>query len=347
MSSRPTLILPAQSDGAILLRQTDGQVSPFDPTHHSGLNCDLIVPGQNVRIYAHDMPKMREREKQAAARFAVEDRTAAALEAQHIVTGQNGDARLAVIDSEVLSHLISQAETLGLEVSDIYADFDWVAATANPIILADRIIFSGPEGYTIDPEWADNELSEQPIKNWADITPKEKALSLRQGSFARRGRLSLPFASLSKVAALLAFAGMSWLTLLGTQSRAISKQAVHLNSQTAKLYMQATGQKAPENPALAVTRALKSGNTGGPEFLPLISAFNAALIQSKSISIQSLAYDASKSQLSLRLIYPSFESAGELEIAAKQLGNTFRPGGVREQNNELIGDAIFELGAPS
>ena len=347
MNSRPTLILPVNADGDMLLRQSDGQIYPFDQIGHSGLTCDLILPGQNVRIYTHELPKMREREKQAAARFAVEDRTAAALDGQHIVIGQNGDTRLAVIDSAVFSAAIARAESFGLSVCDVYADFDWIAGVSNPIILSDRIIFSGPEGYTIDPEWADDEMSTAPTKDWADITPSETALSLRQGKFARRRSFSLPFASLSKIAALAALTGVSWLALQGAQARATSQQAENLNSQTAALYTQATGQTAPANPALAVTRALKSGNKGGTDFLPLMSALNSVLARSNNISVQSLSFDASKSQLNLRLIYPSFESAGELETAASRFGHEFSPGGLREQNGELIGDAVFELGAPS
>lgn len=346
MSSRPTLILPVNADGDMLLRQTDGQIHPFDQLSDSGLTCDLILPGQNVRIYAHELPKMREREKQAAARFAVEDRTAAALDEQHIVIGQNGDTRLAVIDSAVFSDAISRVESFGLIVCEVYADFDWIAGVSHPIVLSDRIIFSGPEGYTIDPEWADGEISKEATKDWTDITPSDTALSLRQGKFARQSRLSLPVASLSKIAALLVLTGISWLALQGAQARATSQQAENLNSQTAALYTQSTGQPAPANPARAVTRALKSDNTGKANFLPLISALNSLLAKSDNISVQSLSFDASKSQLNLRLIYPSFESAGELETAASQLGHEFSPGGVREQNGELIGDAVFELGAP-
>ena len=74
---------------------------------------------------------------------------------------------------------------------------------------------------------------------------------------------------------------------------------------------------------------------------------NGALLQTSNIEIQSLSYEASKAQLNLRLIYSSFESAGELEQAVSRTGGRLRPGGVREQNNVLIGDAVFESGAPS
>jgi len=59
------------------------------------------------------------------------------------------------------------------------------------------------------------------------------------------------------------------------------------------------------------------------------------------------SFDEKKPQLNLRLIYPRFESTGELEDAAQATGNVFRPGGVREQNGILIGDATFEMGGPS
>lgn len=347
MSTRQTLIYPAQIEGNLQVKAADGQVDAFSPDIHGRQSYDLVLPGQMLRIYAHELPKMREREKAAAARFAIEDRTATALEGQHIVIGPAQDARLAVIDESALRVVLTKLESQGLDIGDIYADFDWAAPQDAPIKLSDRIIFTGREGYTIDPEWADDDLADIPLSNWASLSPRGGALSLRQGEFAPRNKFNLPFASLSKIAALLVITGFSWLTLQWAGARAVQKQTVSLKMQTAELYTQSTGQAAPANPALALTRAVKSSPKSGANFQTLLAELNTVLAETDNIAIQTLTFDEAKSQLSLRLIYPSFESAGALEQAANRSGTIFRAGGVREQNGELIGEAVFEIGDPS
>ena len=347
MNIRPTLILPAAESAPPLLRAADGRLSAYAADDLRGQCVDLVIPGQLVRIYPHDLPKMREREKQAAARFTIEDRIGASLDAQHIVIGIDTDKRLAVIDAETIRGLISKFESKDIKIGDIYADFDWLAAQDNPIKLSDRIVFSGAQGYTIDLDWADDDLAEIPSSTWDDLTPNKAPLSLRQGVFARRSGINLPTASLAKIAAVLIAVGMSWLTLEWAQSSAMTKQADDFKTQTAALYTQATGKAAPANPALAVTRAVKNKPVSSSDFIPLLSAINTALSQTNGIEIQTLSFDEKKPQLNLRLIYPRFESTGELEDAAQATGNVFRPGGVREQNGILIGDATFEMGGPS
>ncbi len=347
MSQRPTLILPSAPDGAALFKDINGAVAPFSPDVHIGQLIDIVLPGQMVRIYVHALPKMREREKQAAARFTIEDRTGAALDEQHIVIGSGADSRLAVIDAAALRKTIAGLEAQSLQIADIYADFDWIAPQEQPLVFEDRIIFTGAEGYTIDPNWAEDDLASVVPATWDALSFNSAALSLRQGAFSRRSGLNLPFAALSKIAALLAIASVSWLSLKWAQTSAVRAQADDLKTQTASLYAQATGQAAPANPALAVTRAVKNGPVAGSNFIPLLASLNAALNQTDNIAVQTMNFDKNKSQLNLRLIYPSFESAGELEAAARRSGGVFRAGGVREQNGILIGDATFEIGGPS
>ena len=347
MSARPTLILPASHDGPLLVKAISGEITPFSDAVHAKQTFDIVLPGQMARLYSHELPKMRDREKLAAARFAIEDRTGAPLDGQHIAFGAGTDTRLAVIEMAVLSACLSQLNSKGIDVAEIYVDFDWAAPQESPIVLQDRIIFAGSEGYTIDPDWADDDLKTLKVSDWSSVHSHEKKLSLRQGEFSRKSPLKLPVQSLSQIAALFAFACASWLALQAAQIRAVSAQASDLKTQTAALYANATGQDAPANPALAVTRAVKSGPKTNADFLPLLAGLNAALLQTNNIAVQSMSYEASKSQLNLRLIYPSFEGAGQLQQAVSRTGGVFRPGGVREQNGILIGDATFELGAPS
>ncbi len=352
MTARPVIIYPVTASGELLIKKLDGDCSVYEADRHNGETYDLIIPGQMVRAHYHALPKLREREKLAAARFAIEEHIASATDAQHIAFGHSTDAaRLSVIDANYLQNALDDMQSRDVSIMDVYADYDWVAPQSSPIRLDDRFIFtaneSGETGYTIDPHWADAELSALPVTDWSQLTPRVDAVSLRQGAFSKGGNFSLPTHQLSKIAAVLLIVSASWLGLQWSESRAIAAQASELKALTAQTYTNATGQPAPANPALSVTRAVKSGAGSGPEFMSVLGQLNATLTQTENITVQSLDYDPESGALSLRLIYPNFESASALQNAARQTGANFNPGGVRERNNQLIGEGRFTIGGPS
>jgi type II secretory pathway component PulL len=308
---------------------------------------------------------MKERERLKAARFAVEDKIAAPIDNQHIVLGAakggGGDARrLAVIDAKLLRGLLEPLEAQNISAERIFADFDWVT-TAGPVRFSDRIILpcsrNGPDGnsndyaggYTVDPQWADESQASLPLSNWTQVeVDAGRALNLAQGVFSRRRRGGgAPIQGLGRIAAIFLFAGLAWLALQMGQVRAVAAQASALNAQTAALYAKAAGKPAPANPALAVTRAVKSKPSSGTDFLPLIARLNQAIAQTDGVAIESIAFDANNTGLELRLIYPEFGSAAQMQRAAQSTGGTFRAGGVREQNGKLIGDGVFTNGSGS
>ena len=92
---------------------------------------------------------------------------------------------------------------------------------------------------------------------------------------------------------------------------------------------------------------MKSKPSSGTDFLPLIARLNQAIAQTDGVAIESIAFDANNTGLELRLIYPEFGSAAQMQRAAQSTGGTFRAGGVREQNGKLIGDGVFTNGSGS
>ncbi len=342
MTLRPTLLLPVQNGGDIFALDCDGSVALWDEASHVG-HWDIIIPGQSVRIYSHELPKMRESERLNAARFFVEDRIGAALDGQHIVLS---DARIAVMKTEMLRTIIERVEKHGSTVDNIYADFDWLAG-AGTVRLSDRVIITGPEGYTIDPEWAEEEHTGLPQTTWADVqgyANTAQAISLRRGVFAEKTNIVFPRRGLSSIAALALIAGLVWLGHTAVKVRALNSQTQFLRSESAALYTQATGNPAPNNPALAMTRALKTTPKSAPGFLSLSASLNPILASIDGVTIDNLSYDASKSELKLRLIYPNFDAADTVEQAAKHSGGTFKPGGIAKRNGVLMGDARFSVG---
>jgi len=45
------------------------------------------------------------------------------------------------------------------------------------------------------------------------------------------------------------------------------------------------------------------------------------------------------------MVYPSFDTAAQLEQIFASSSATFQPGSVRDQNGKLIGEAEFSMGA--
>jgi len=63
------------------------------------------------------------------------------------------------------------------------------------------------------------------------------------------------------------------------------------------------------------------------------------------LSVEQLRYQDSRNELQLRIVYPSFESAGALETAIRAAGGQLTTGGVREQSGRFVGEATLRGGA--
>ena len=215
-----------------------------------------------------------------------------------------------------------------------------------PLYLADRTVQPGPTGYTLDRDWTDGALPAATSPDDAlQIADGDKAINLMSGAFAPKRAMPLSLAALSKIAALVLITGLSWAGWQMAQTHAMNQQTDATRGQIAALYTEYTGDPAPANPALTVTRAVQSGgaNASG-DFIGLSSILFNALPNIDGITVETLQYDAAKHELSVRFIYPQFESATALEKAVNDAGGVFRAGGVREQGGRLIGDAAISAG---
>ena len=300
---------------------------------------DIILPGQSVRIFEHELPKMRDNERQSAAGFFVEDKIAASLSDQHVALSGTEDNRVGVMGAEKLNTLIQTLFKFGLRPSAAYADFDVFRDAKQSFLIGDRVIYPGPLGHSLDAAWSDTPELEAQLPDALGEILTDHALNFLSGRFAPRQSGPIDFTSFYRAAALALFAGIAGLSLLFVESRAVNQQADYLKEETARIYAEHTGQTAPANPALAVTRALKTKGNQQADFLKLSDILITSIETLDGIIVDSLQFDKNRNQLNLRLVYPNFESAGELERAVTQSGGVFRPGGVREQGGRLIGTA--------
>ncbi len=305
-----------------------------------------VVPGQSVRMLTHDLPKMSGAEQRAAASFAIEDQIALPLPDQHIVLGPSQDKRIALITKSKMSEILSALRSQGLRPGGVYADFDVLQSDA-PVLLPDRLIHPGPLGYALDRDWANSEQDEEHPNAVLARINTQAAVNLMTDEFAPKSAFSLKPAQMMRVAALLLAVGIVSLVLVAGQSRAVFKQADYIRAQTAEMYSDYTGQPAPANPALSVTRAVKNSGGETSDFLALSSLLFKALETSDGITVDTLQFDNAQNRLTLRLVYPRFESASGLEQSVRAAGGEFRSGGVREQGGRLIGDAVLSVGGGS
>lgn len=315
----------------------------------------VILPGQWARIYALELPKMRPQDQHTAAGFSLEDKLGSGLKGQHIAL--SADARkAAVINTAKMKAVLAALSNAGIIPGAIYIDYDSHDAAIGPVAFQGRVIHawqnSGEPGFAVDTAIYDimpdvNAATPYAVSDMASALNTETAIDLLQGEFTAR-RFAWPAVKmLARAVCLTAVLGLTWLGWQGVNARAAKLQAAEINTQTRIIYEEATGQSAPSNPALAVTRALKSSGGSRAAFLDLSAILFEGIAQTDAIMVETLQFNADQNRLSIRLIYPSFEAASQLEQAIARSGGRLQAGGVREQGGQLIGDAVLSIGGGS
>lgn len=316
----------------------------------------LILPGQNAQTFAHDIPKMRRREREKAILFSLEDNISVPIETLHVamqdeVTIEENPVNLAtVISKSIMEEARDWAQENGLNVQSIFTDYDALTeADSAPIALPDRVVSPGPLGHTLDIDWYDGPVNAvDHAQVLAAIGARlTQANNLMQGPYAPRSALSGTLKRGMRLGALAACLGLAVLVFEMLEARSIQKQAENVQLETARLYTQQTGQPAPSNPAVAVTQAARSGNVAPTQFLVLSDIAFRALAEFDDVAIERLSFQDSRSELQLRLSYPSFERAEAVKIAMEEAGGDFTPGGVREQSGRFVGEAVLRIAGAS
>ena len=316
----------------------------------------LILPGQNAQTFAHDIPKMRRREREKAILFSLEDNISVPIETLHVamqdeVTIEENPVNLAtVISKTIMEEARDWAQENGLNVQSILTDYDALTGSETaPLALPDRVVHPGPLGHTLDIDWYDGPINTADISQILSIIGGRltQANNLMQGAYAPRSALSGTLKRGMRLGALAACLGLAILVFEMLEARSIQKQAENVELEMARLYTQQTGQPAPSNPAVAVTQAARSGNVAPTQFLALSDIAFRALAEFDDVAIERLSFQDSRSELQLRLSYPSFERAEAVRIAMQEAGGDFTPGGVREQSGRFVGEAVLRIAGAS
>jgi len=308
---------------------------------HSGGNCRVVCPGTWVRTFPHSLPDMKLSERISAAGYAIEEKLAAPLDEQHIVLGTGDDQRVGVIERAKMDLVMARLDELGLRPSQITAEFEAFGGTGDLRRAWNRSIQPGPMGYSMD-EMAegDNPLSLMPEMSF------DGALNFASGKFVRRASRMPGAGSFMPLAASLAVAGLAWLVWQGAQARSMNAQTAELKAEAVQLYSDATG-KTVDNPAISLTRELRRSGNAPSDFMTLSAGFFEGLKQIDGVYVETMRFNKDRNQLNLKIIYPDFNTATQLEQVFAGNGGQFQTGAVREQNGELIGEGTYTLGGGS
>ena len=339
------IILPDAPDGAALLARragdtvevSRGDVAALAPLLSPGYA--VVLPGQHVRALPTDLPdRIRGAERLSVARFAHEDRLATDPDALHMVVGGGNPAPTAVVAPDVMDAVLETFDPVLL-----LSDFDALAPLAGQDVrLLDRVVSPGPLGQAVDPDWAEGDVALLDDDTLAravfERIDSGEALNLRTGPYRRRTQLKAgPWARVAALALACAALGLG---ISVADARATAAQAEQLDAQARALYQQATGQAAPVNLA-SLARTSGAGPDVSGAFLDLSQILFAALSMQQNTKVERLSFEAGENALRLRLIYPDFNAAGDLETTVGMRGGRLATGGVREQNGRFIGDATL------
>ena len=320
----------------------------------SGLQVDAVIavlPGQYVRVFAHDLPPARLNERLRAAAYSIEDRLGAPVDTQHVVLGSDKDARIMVVERHYLEVIMTALGACDLSPEHIVADFDTFAPGDTVFGAFERIIVPGPLGYSLDLDWA-NELSPsmqmKPLDDQAAFASmaahllKYVPLDLRQGAFAKHKIGGDMWMIYARVAMLVLAFGLSLLLWHGAQAYALSKMTAKAKDEAATLYVAAMRKPAPPNPALFLTQRTRESPGASAPFLHLSQILFDAVAEVEGMTVEQMQYNREgEPALKLRLSYPAFETASTFEDAIARHGGRLQSGGIREAGDGLSGEATL------
>ncbi|WP_017932444.1 type II secretion system protein GspL [Robiginitomaculum antarcticum] len=308
----------------------------------------IVLPGQLVKALQLDLPKLRPAQMREAARFGAEDKLGSAAGQMHIALPKGDQSLTLACDRDMLAAQLSALNAASISPTDIYADFDLVAAGTAPVRFLEQVILSAPSAYTEDAGWDTNMTARANTVDATQIAAlfnPSQATNLLQDDYAPRralfGERAGQMDILRPVAAALLFTGIAALLFDISRLRAEQMQISSLRADTARLYTAATGETAPPDPARALRRSVDSGADISVTYARLSAIALSAVQATNGVQLENLRYDAGNNRLVLTLNYSAFETASAFQQAVAARGGNLSVGGVREQNGVLVGEAVL------
>ncbi len=314
-----------------------------------------VIAGTQVTTKIHTLGKLNQKQLQQAAGFSIEEELAVSLENTHLAFS-NHENRLAIISKPVLADLLAELSKCGLSPDVIFADYESIKA-GEDYLLNGHVISASDDGsgYTIDANLLPHFKAEgkpQPIpispisflQKVSDAYLAEHgAINLRQGEFKKNAGFSTGRLKRSiwlAVACATLFVGVN----LG-QGFYYQHKTKAVHAKINDMYMQIfPDTPIPKKPVLSVLKAQsKQKVTQGDGFIELSAILAKSVQDVEGIELVSLGYDKGRSQISLSVIYKSFDDVERLKSAVARHGGSFTESGTRQSNAGLVGDAILRV----
>lgn len=304
----------------------------------------ILVPTEQVRLLAVDLPLPSRTKRLAALPFAIEDMIAEPLDSVHIALGgelASGRYLVGVVRHEVMARWVEIADEAGLGAAAMVPDVlalprpaeGWAVDQADgraAVRASDGTGFAVPAPL-LRPAW---EAAGRPrVHGYGDplpddiqatsgtlapLAPTPGALDLRQGAYAaRRSALPNMWRRLGWIVALGAAAHVVIAVADTAMLRAIADRR---EADTRALVAEvAPGTVLGEDVAATVTGLLPSGGAAPQVFLPLVTRLSTALAPlSGSLSVRAMRFEARALTLDLDAADPALQ--GRIEAALKSAG---------------------------
>jgi len=306
-----------------------------------------LLSGEDVVMYAVDLPNLNATQRRAAAAFAVEEVLAQPLHRVRVVLGPqypatSGKWLVAVVDSEVLAQAADEAgrnrpvlaETMMLQIPSV----GWLVESRKDRILVRR---DDGSGFALDRElflqlW--QMQGKPPLTGCGDDLPEDWDFASRQSSPHSIESTVLPTWSFDLAAVTgrrPSYAKRSkWLWVAGFAALALSAHLAitaldvyamrRLAAESLEKLSEAVGANAAagENAVSAAARLLAAqGALGAPAFLSLVTRALAALPPvDQGVSLRGLRFDEKTGRLVLAVIAPDIPTLQDVEAALNAAG---------------------------
>ncbi len=332
----------------------------------------LVLPGTDVTAHEVAIAARSERQAEAAAPFAVEDRLASDLDELHIVLlpeprkgNQEGHRAVLAVSRAVLDAWIEAAHAAGLSFAGIAPDYMLVpteGAAAGLVEVEGRVLLRhGLWGTAIDSgmpqEFVDAVLAQrdaEPIRNRASIAEMRAEMArqaigsmpcLLSGAYGVRRQASAerPFPWRGLVAASLALVAL----LIGQNllvASDLSGKAREMEAEAEKRFRALYPEVGEVRNLRAQIRERSVGGEGGqPTFLVLSAALASAMENHPELEIDFVRFNAETGEMTSSVFFTDYDDFAGFRSRVEASGIVFEEGGSQQAGRRRAGNFTVRL----
>jgi|GEM_PF-2786339 len=332
----------------------------------------LVVPGADVTAHEVTIAARNDRQAQAAAPFAVEDRLASDLDELHIVLlpdrrkgAHDGERTVLAVSRAVMDNWTGAATEAGLSIAGIVPDYLLVAIDGDAARLVEldgrMLLRQGSWGAAIDPgmpgEFVDALLAQRGVETVRTREPAEELRlqmareaigsmpGLLSGAYEVRKRgpaeRALPWRSLVAASAAL-------VALLIGQNLLV---AADLSSTAREMEAEAERRLRAMYPDVGEVRNLRAqirersvdGEGGQAAFLVLSASLASAMENHPELEIDFVRFNAETGEMASSVFFTDYDDFAGFRSRVEASGIVFEEGGSQQAGRRRAGNFTVRL----